>query len=320
MRTPIAVYAFLERSVLNLGLKIGKIKVKYLLTVLAAVLFAALYCISEYSVLEKEETSQIYRKQDGELCVYYIDVGQGDSQVIISPDGYAMLIDAGTDESEKELLNFIKEIGINTFEYAVMTHPHSDHIGGADLILNSIKCKNVIITDVIDENSDSVKMFEAIENNNIETIIAKMGSTYTLGNECTFDILSPDKTLCEDDNNYCIVLRLCHKENVFMFQGDSEIKAENKILEHFSANFLKADVLKVGHHGSSSATSEQYLNAVSPSISVISVGLDNDYGHPKESVLDKLSEYSYVYRTDVLGTIAVTSDGSSVKVHINANR
>ncbi len=247
---------------------------------------------------------------DGELSVHYIDVGQGDAELIIAPDGEAMLIDAGTSESKTYLTEYLHRCKITEIKYFVLTHPHTDHIGGAAAILDAFEVKNVIMPDAVSTTSTYKKVLEKIDAKGCGFITAKPdGKTYSLGT-AEFVILGPVKDYTDNLNNQSAVIRLDYGRTSFLFTGDAETKSEADMLNRFPASSLKADVLKLGHHGSSTSTSEEWLCAVSPTYAIISCGKDNDYGHPHREILNLLRKYKIAFfRTDQSGSIVMASDG-----------
>ena len=245
---------------------------------------------------------------NGELQVYYIDVGQADSILIINKED-AMLIDAGNNEDGEDVVNFIKDKGITKLDYVVGTHPHEDHIGGLDDVINSnIEIENVLMPKIETTTKTFEDVVNAISNKGLTVKAPNKGDTFTLG-DSNLEVMT-DSILDEDNLNLSsITLRLQYGNNSFLFMGDSEKENEKTI------TWPKTDVLKVGHHGSDTSSSEEFLNEVKPSISIIMAGKDNSYGLPKEEIVERLENVgSKVYRTDENGTIEVTSDGNNINV------
>ena len=250
---------------------------------------------------------------DGEMQLHVIDVGQGDSTLIMSKDGI-VLVDAGPGSAEDSLVEYLKDVGITTIDYAIFTHPDEDHIGGADVVINNFEVKNVIMPNATKTTKTFEKMIEAIEQSNANVIEATSGASYTLG-DIAFRILAPNKASYSATNNYSVVVRLTYGNKTFMLTGDAESESESEILAKYPASELRADFLKVGHHGSSTSTSTAFLTAVSPSIASISCGEDNKYNHPHRETIEKLQGANIkVYRTDLLSTIVFVCDGNTISV------
>lgn len=250
---------------------------------------------------------------DGEMQLHVIDVGQGDSTLIMSKDGI-VLVDAGPGSAEDSLVEYLKDVGITTIDYAIFTHPDEDHIGGADVVINNFEVKNVIMPNATKTTKTFEKMIEAIEQSNANVIEATSGASYTLG-DIAFRILAPNKASYSATNNYSVVVKLTYGNNTFMLTGDAESESESEILAKYPVSELRADFLKVGHHGSSTSTSTAFLTAVSPSIASISCGEDNKYNHPHRETIEKLQGANIkVYRTDLLGTIVFVCDGNTISV------
>lgn len=249
---------------------------------------------------------------DGSMAVHYINVGQGDAQLIVSPDKTAMLIDAGPNSAADSLLAYLDAQNIDELEYAVFTHPHEDHIGGADDVLNKIKVKNVIMPDVSDTTATFSRMLDAIEKNGSAIIISEAGQSFVLGS-ASFIILAPVSDGYSALNDWSVVLRLDYGKTSFMFTGDAETLSENQMTDKFDASEFKCDVYKAGHHGSTTSNSKAFLALCDPASAVISCGKDNDYGHPHYEIIKLFTDMGLdIYRTDTDGTLVFKSDGSKV--------
>ncbi|WP_243242015.1 MBL fold metallo-hydrolase [Clostridium sp. 1001275B_160808_H3] len=244
------------------------------------------------------------------MLVHFIDVGQGDS-ILIQVNKKNLLIDSGPNESEDKLKKYLKKLNISKFDYVIATHPHEDHIGNMSYIINNFEVINFYSPKVENSTKAFETMAESLIRKDLKIKILKANmKSIDLGNNVIIDVFSPLSNRYEDLNNYSPIIKISYKNTSFLFTGDAEELAENEVL---NAGFdLKCDVLKIGHHGSSSSTSEKFLNASNPSIAVISVGEDNTYGHPTDVVLSRLKE-AEIYRTDINGNIVITSDGLSLK-------
>lgn len=243
------------------------------------------------------------------IAVHFVDVGQGDCAVIETPDGN-LLIDAGTKQSEAAIKRCIDDLGITTFAYAIFTHPHADHIGSAAAIVEAYTIDSVVMPNAVSTSKTFEKLVTAIEEKDCRVIEGKAGRRLTLGG-LTIDLLAPVKAY-DDLNNMSVVAMLTYGDGTFLFTGDAEALSETDMLEN---GVPTCDVLKVGHHGSSTSSSEAFIEAVSPQIAVISVGDGNSYGHPHASTLERLeTHHVQVLRTDLCGTITITCDGRTYQI------
>ena len=251
---------------------------------------------------------------DGEYIeIHIIDVGQGDS-ILISTSGGYMLIDSGPSLAEQDLKNYLDEMNVEKIEYAVFTHPDADHIGNADMILTDYTVSNVIMPDHSKTTQVYRNMIEAFNASGAALISPEPSYEFELGS-MTVTVMGPVEDSYKSTNDYSVVLRLDFGETSFMMTGDAEAIAEQDILEFFGAEALDCDVLKVGHHGSTSSTSKAFLEAVTPELAVISCGEGNKYGHPHAETLSKLTAASAeIYRTDEWGSVVIVSDGTDITV------
>ncbi len=266
-------------------------------------------------ILYSNKSSQHAESSFHTLKVHYIDVGQGDA-ILIEDEDYDMLIDAGGNNQGEIVLDYLEAEHITDLDYVIGTHPHEDHIGGMDTVLNSIPVDTIILPNVTYDTKTYKDVLRAIVVNNVSLEAATAGDEYSLG-DATFTIIAPNSSYYEDMNNYSICLKLTHGNNTFLFTGDAEELSEREMLQ--SGVDLSADVLKLGHHGSAYSSCEDFLTAVNPSIGVISVGEDNDYGHPHTSILKAMIKHNInVYRTDQQGSIIITSDGNQLLVNHEA--
>ena len=245
---------------------------------------------------------------DGELEVQFIDVGQADS-ILISTGSHNMLIDAGNNEDGKKLVNYIKSLGINSFDYVVGTHPHEDHIGGMDDIIKSFDIKEYMMPEKLSTSKTFEDVLDALLEKELSYTVPKIDSEYFLGDALIKVIYVGDET--NDANDSSIVLKLIYGDNSFLFMADASSSVERKILN----SDITSDVLKVGHHGSEYSTKEEFLNKVNPKYAVISVGTNNIYKHPKQITLNKLNKNNIkIYRTDLDGTIIFNSNGKTIEI------
>lgn len=247
------------------------------------------------------------------LSVRYIDVGQADCELISFPDGRHMLIDAGATDSEKTLPPYLKSLGIEKLDYVIGTHPHEDHIGGLDAVIESFEIGQIYMPKATTTTKTYKDVLTAVKNKGLSINTAKAGKVIIDEPDIRAELLAPINDKYDDLNNYSAVLKLQFGNTSFLFTGDAEKLSENEMLDSAGAEKLRCDVLKAGHHGSSTSTSEKFLKAVSPSYAVISCGTGNDYGHPHKETISLLDKYGIkTYRTDLNGTITAISDGNNI--------
>ncbi len=261
------------------------------------------------------------REGDGRAQVFFLDVGQGDSELIRVPgeSGYFnVLLDTGEAEYAEGLADFLRSLGIERIDVLLESHPHSDHMGGMYRIVEEFEIGSVYLPRVPEEQTPTSKAYEklldSIERKGLVISQLHADASIEAPGLASFQVLAPEKTqVWEELNNYSAVIRFSYGENTFLFPGDAESEVEKALLEE--ERELSAQVLKCGHHGSKTSSTADFLRAVSPSYAVISCGADNSYGHPHKGTLQKLSKLSSeVFRTDEDGTILMLSDGEDLTV------
>lgn len=277
---------------------------KSLLSVLG--LLSAIGIFFSSPVQRAPENSSI--SPDGKLEVHFIDVGQGDSTLIIC-DGEAMLLDAGDNDKGTLVQSYLLANDVDSLRYMIGTHPDADHIGGMDVILYKFDCDTVIMPDVSKDTATYRDVIDTMKQKGYKNTLPVVGDTYTLGS-AVFTILSPVRSY-SDVNNSSVAILLTYGDTRFLFTGDAKQEAEADILN--TGISIQADVYKAGHHGSSTSSSEDFLRKVNPAYCVISCGEDNSYDHPHAEVLNSLRSMGIqVFRTDEQGSIIATSDGESI--------
>lgn len=257
-------------------------------------------------------SSNSFSFDEGIMKVHFIDVGQGDS-ILIQVNNKNLLIDAGPRDSSKSFLNYIDSLNIKKFDYVIYTHPHEDHIGNMAKLIKRYKISEFYGPKVEHASKDFEKMVESLVDKNLKIKIIKEGlNSIDLGVNTNVTVFSPKEDGYDDNlNEYSVIIKIQYGDNKFLFTGDAEKSNEAYILN--KGYDVKADVLKIGHHGSSTSTSEAFYQAVDPYIAVIELGEDNSYNHPHKDTMSLLNKYkSIIYRTDKHGTIILTSDGSTI--------
>lgn len=239
------------------------------------------------------------------LDVHFIDVGQGDCTLFIS-DGMSMLIDSGEAEYSDTVIKTVSDYGVTSLDYVVATHAHSDHIGAMADVIAEIDVKNIIISEPCEDSSltDTYGRFiDAMENSDAEIILAKPDYTFTLGKaECT--ILAPFNADSSNENNNSVVMLITAGETSVLMTGDAEKAVEKQITEKYP--YLDTDILSVGHHGSSTSSSDSFVKQITPDLGIISCGLNNKYNHPSKKTVETLDSYDIkYYRTDISGTVSL---------------
>ena len=279
-------------------------KIRNIILVVVLVIAALSYLYDEFT---REPVAV-----DGEIVIHSIDVGQGDSTFIIAPDGN-LLIDAGTNSSERDLIAYLDGLDVETIDYLILTHPHEDHIGGADAVLENYEVKNIIMTFFTSTSNAYDAVLDALKKNvYINVIECKAGAEYSIG-DMKIKLLGPDPDELGDDcNNSSIITKVTYGESSLMFTGDAEYVVEARLVSRF-ADELDCDFFKLGHHGSSTSNSDVFMEAVTPYLAVISCGEDNSYGHPHREIISMLKNNNIeYYRTDRDGSVTFVCDGEKV--------
>ncbi len=246
-----------------------------------------------------------------DIKIHYIDVGQGDSE-LIQIDGKNILIDAGT--SDKKALEYIKSAGATKLDYVIATHPHKDHIGSMDNVIDNFNIGTFYAPEVSTTTNAYENIINALDSKNIKITVPKVGDQIIIGN-AVITFLAPGSDTYEDLNNYSIVVKLKYGNNSFIFMGDAQALSENEILTRLLD--VQADVLKIGQHGSDTSTSQEFLNKVNPKYAVISCGKDDSNQHPNQKTIEKLNAKNIeIFRTDLNGNIVATSNGKDITFNV----
>ena len=242
---------------------------------------------------------------EGTAQVHFIDVGQGDCELIRTADAN-ILIDAGPTDKRYSAADYVRR-SAGHLDLVILTHPHEDHIGGAAEVIRAVGADKVMMTDETSDEACFARLREAVAD--IPVIRPERGQIISFG-KLKLTVLSAG-TDSGDENDMSIVVRMDYGDTSFLFTGDAGEDAEGELLK--SPGMLDCDVLKAGHHGSASSTTADFVRAVTPQIAVIEAGKDNAFGHPAKATLDRLSE-AKIYRTDRDGTVILTTNGNSIKV------
>lgn len=253
---------------------------------------------------------------DGIMEIHTIDVGQGDSILVIQKD-QVMLVDCGTRAKGSTVVEYLKELGITKIDILVGTHSHDDHMGGMAEVIRNFEIGTLYAPD---NSKESITTFwymdflDAVSEKNVNWVYPEVGTTFGVG-DANVQIVAPNSKEYNNMNNYSIVLRVTYGETDVLLMGDAETLSEEEIMNN--GLYIDVDVLKLGHHGSSTSSSEKFLNATTPQYAIMSVGKGNTYHHPIKSVMERLENMEItVYRTDESGTIIMSTDGKSITFNV----
>lgn len=250
---------------------------------------------------------------DGNIEISYLDVGQGDA-AYIRVNGQDILIDAGPKSDSDKLMKQLEEKNIDDFEIVIATHPHEDHIGGMTQVFDKYDVESFYMPKVTNTTKTFENMMKSVSNEGLKANVIKEGTSFDLGEGAKFEAYSPIKDSYDDFNDYSPIMKLTYGNNSFIFTGDAEKLVEEEVLKKYSKE-LNADVIKFGHHGSSTSSTKSFIEAISPKYGIISCGVDNSYGHPHREVLDIINKMGIeAYRTDTQGQITLTSDGNTINI------
>lgn len=245
------------------------------------------------------------------LRVIFLDVGQGASQLLISPSGKTMLIDAGNNDQEQVMLDYLEKYGVDRLDIVIGTHPDADHIGGLDRVIDHYDIGEMYMPKVQANTKTFESLLQSIRNKGLKVKTAKAGLVLDWDEEIEVVMVGPVSTY-EDRNNMSAVVKVTYGEASFLLTGDAERDSEQDMIT--AGTDLSADVLMIAHHGSKSSTSASFLKKVNPEYGVIQVG-ENSYGHPHDVVLDRLDQRGIeIYRNDLHGTVEFATDGLGYEI------
>ena len=295
-----------------------KKKHKKLISAIIAILIVLLYNYYTKDIEPSnanKENIPVINEVTSDLQIYYFDVGQADSILILNNDT-AMLIDAGNNADGPLLVDYIKnKLKINKIDIVVGTHPHEDHIGGIDDIINNFDIEDIYLPEVITTTKTFEDMISAIENKDLAISIPEIGEKFKLG-EADFEVIytgTDDKDL----NATSIIINMLYGEKTYLFTGDTTEEVEDTILN----KNIDIDVLKVAHHGSRYSSSYEFLKIATPEYAIVSVGEENSYEHPHQEAINRIKKHTNnIYMTKDVGTILLTSDGKEIEIeYLNTN-
>ena len=280
----------------------------------AIILLSVIYLLFAF-VFPKAPKVPTYTSASGALTAHFIDVGQGDS-ILLTCGGQSALIDSGTADYADTVISYLKNHGVSRLNLAVATHPHSDHIGAMSKILGAFPADKFLLPNAVNNTTSFETLLNTLNQKKIPTEYAQKGSHYTIG-EASLTVLSPPKNFVTDDlNNYSLVFLVEYQGVRLLLCGDAQKEMEQKMIDD---GLQAVDILKVGHHGSDTASSKKFLDVAAPIAAVISVGEGNPYGHPSQNVLSRLTDIgTKVYRTDQQGNIVITVQGGDF--HVDTGR
>jgi len=262
---------------------------------------------------EAVKTEQVPVTAGHDMRVHFIDVGQGDSILIESPNGKTMLVDGGVKGAGQQVVSYLKELGVSKLDMVVATHPDADHIGGLIPVLNSIPIEQFYDSGKVHTSQTFEEMLMLIDEKNIPYYVPKKGDLIEFDKDVTVKVLNANEH-ATDNNDASIVLKVVYGHVSFLLTGDAGIALEKEMMQ----NDVTTTVLKAGHHGSNTSSSEDFIRAVKPEVTILSYGEDNKYGHPHTEVVDRLQAIgSKIYATADLGTITVSTDGVNYSVNGN---
>lgn len=260
---------------------------------------------------EAVKTEKIPVTAGHEMQVHFIDVGQGDSILIESPSGKTMLIDGGVKGAGQQIVSYLKELGINKLDIVVATHPDADHIGGLIPVLDNMTIEQFYDSGKVHTSQTFEEMLTRIDEKNIPYHVPKIGDDIEFDKDVNVKVLNANDQ-ATDNNDASIVLKMTYGNVSFLLTGDAGVALEKEMLQYD----VKATVLKAGHHGSNTSSSEEFIQAVKPEVTILSYGEDNKYGHPHAEIVDRLQAIgSKIYATADLGTITVSTDGVNYTVN-----
>ncbi|WP_176762071.1 ComEC/Rec2 family competence protein [Natronincola ferrireducens] len=262
-------------------------------------------------------TGCFLREDEGVLSLHFIDVGQGDSILIKTPNDKTLLIDGGEPSAGKNVTSYLRKNKVKKIDILIATHPHADHIGGLVDVVNNFPIDKFYMPKKAHTSKTYEKLLQTVKDNNLKVTAATNDIVVELDEDIILYFLGPMKDYGDNLNMWSVILKMDYKDKSFLFTGDLEYLGEKDLIQEYPRSFLQAQVLKVGHHGSNTSTCGEFLEVVNPKVAVISAGSNNPYGHPHQEVLEGLTKFPVaIYRTDKQGTIVIKSDGHRIWSHL----
>lgn len=284
--------------------KLTKNKFIYLLITLLA--------LTIFNFIDNKDNTSYAFNNDEVLTAHFIDVNQGDANFIELPNNKTILIDSGEKEYGNKILEYINNLGYNKIDYVIGTHPHSDHIGGLIEIVKNIDIDNIYMPKAKSNSPTYITLLKEIKNKNYQIHQALNKTTILEDNNLKISILSPDNKEYKNLNNYSVVLKITYKNISFLYMGDAEKEIEKELLKN-NFNNLQADIIKIGHHGSNTSSTNEFINKVNAKYGVIEVGKNNIYDHPNNEIIKRWENHNTkIYRTDINGNIIIKTDGNNI--------
>jgi len=253
------------------------------------------------------------------LKVYFLDVGQADSILIQINNDENILIDGGNNADGKDIVSYLKYLNVTNIDTIIATHPHEDHIGGLDDIIDNIETDKIYMPYINDVDVPTTITYEdflmSVMDNELIVYQAENGQVIYENDDIKLEIISPTEVKSGDLNRYSIVTKLQFKDTSFIFAGDATNDVNQYIMDNYDDDFIDVDVLKLGHHGSYTSSNMEWIKKTSPTYGIVMCGKDNQYGHPHKEPVDILNKNnSNIYRTDLNGTILIESDGKNLYI------
>lgn len=298
--------------------------VALILCVIVVLTLAPVDILPQQPTVPPDQRGTVVAEPGGTLTLTVIDVGQGMCVVVISPDGRTMVVDAGRSGQrvENRVIPYLNERGVERIDYLVLTHPDQDHVGGMPTLLENIAVGTWVDPVIETTNQSYARSLELVLEKGVTPMRVRRGDTLDLGSSVRVDVLWPVEPLLMsgsqvESNGNSIVLQVSHGTTRYLITGDLEGRGEELLVELETNEELRSDVLVVGHHGSRTSSSAAFLDVVSPTVGIIPVGLDNQYGHPHDEVVQRLRFRSVrIYRTDLDGSVQVIGDGTNYQVEL----